>query len=138
MTYQEIRDAIAADPILQSMEASGNTQGIADALSGGRTKLASTLGGFGHVLSVLGATQGSALLDTLEALKGSISALKWAWVLLERGELDFGDAQVQTMIQQLATDGAITQEDADALLESALVADKLTHTQVGKAIAGEE
>lgn len=81
---------------------------IAAALSAGRTKVVQRLGGIGTVLEVLGPTDGAALLDQLQATTTTVPALKWAWVLVDRGELDFGSASTRAMIDVLVPEPART------------------------------
>ena len=74
---------------------------IAALVSAGRTQIVQRLGGIGLVLEALGPVDGAALLDGLEAQAPSVPALRWALVLLNRGELDFGSASTRGMIDQL-------------------------------------
>lgn len=74
---------------------------IAELVSVGRTQVVQRLGGIGLVLETLGPTDGAELLDTLETQSASVPALRWALVLLNRGELDFGSAATRGMIDQL-------------------------------------
>jgi len=76
-------------------------QAIADAVNVGRTKVVTKLGGIGTVLETLGPVDGAALLDQLEAMADTVSAVKWAFVLINRGELDFGSPATRAMIDQL-------------------------------------
>jgi hypothetical protein len=109
---------------------------IAAALSVGRTKLVSTMIGFGRILDALGPTDGATVLDTLESIKASNSALKWAWYLLERGELDVSLASVRGQIDALATAGAMTQTQADAIKDLAVQVDVVTANDVAHALEG--
>lgn len=101
--------------------ASHDYASIAAAVNVGRTKVQTKLGGIGLVLETLGPIDGAALLDNLEAQSVSIPALKWAWVLINRGELDFGSAATRGMISQLVPSPA-----KDALLAVAEVPDPVT------------
>ena len=104
---------------------------IAAALSVGRTKVVTTLGGIGTVLEALGPTDGAALLDQLETLSATNSALKWAFVLINRGELDFGSVATRSMIDLLIPDPAKT-----ALKAIAQVPDTVSVQDVSKALEG--
>jgi hypothetical protein len=128
MTPIEIKDAVAASPELTALIP--DTQAIADALSVGRVRVAQKIGGVGLVLETLGPDAGSALLDGLDALKAVSSPVKWAWVLIDRGELDFGSPATRGMIQQLAVGGAIPEEAAAALLAIAEVPDPISERDV--------
>lgn len=115
-------DVLALDPALL---ASRNYQAIADALNEDRIKIMPRLGGIGLVLETLGPTDGAALLDALEAQAATVPALKWAWVLINRGELDFGSPATRSMI------AALVSEPARALLLAvAEVPDPVTAAEV--------
>lgn len=88
---------------------------IAVAVSAGRTRIVSRLGGIGAVMETLGASDGPAVLDALEALKDANPAIRWGWVLLERGELDFGSPVTRQMIGALVSGGVIGAEHGDKL-----------------------
>lgn len=81
--------------------AAGDFHAIATTVSAGRVKAIVKQGGIGTVLEVLGPQDGAALLDSLEAMAATNSAVKWAFVLVNRGELDFGSAATRAMIDQL-------------------------------------
>lgn len=113
--------------------ASRDYAAIADALNAGRVKITSKLGGIGLVLETLGPTDGAALLDALEAQAASVPALKWAWVLVNRGELDFGSAATRAMIDTLIP------EPARTLLKAvAEVPDPVTAAQVEVALKNDD
>lgn len=109
---------------------------IAAAVSEGRTRIISRLGGIGAIIETLGPVDGPALLDALEALKESNPAVKWGWVLIERGELDFGSAVTRGLIQSMAQAGVMSQESAQALLDLALVPDPVGVSDVIQAMEG--
>ena len=99
MTPAEIISAISADPALQALVP--DTSALAAALSAGRTRIVSTLVGVGRVMDCLGPTAGAQVLDALDALKPQVSPVKWAFILLERGELDVGLESVRAQIDTL-------------------------------------
>jgi hypothetical protein len=98
---------------------------IAAIVSVGRTKFVEKRGGIGTIMSTLGATAGAALLDTMESLSASNSAVKWGMRLVNAGELDFGDAQTRAMFDQL-----LPAEAATALKSLAEVSNTVTVQQV--------
>ena len=100
ITLEQIQ---ALDPALI---ASHDYQAIADAVNIGRTKVTQKLGGIGLVLETLGPEGGATLLDALQGQTATVPALKWAWYLIERGELDFGSAATRGMINALITEPA--------------------------------
>lgn len=136
MTQADIRAAIAAAPALRALLP--DTEAIAAALSAGRVRVQSRLGGIGLVLETLGPDLGAALLDALDALRGTSSPIKWAWVLIERGELDFGSAATRGMIAQLRDAGVIPAPAAAALLAIAEVPDPISAHEVGAAIYADD
>lgn len=112
MDANEIRAAIAADPALQALVP--DTTALAAALSQGRTQTVSTLVGVGLVMDCLGPTGGAAVLDALDGLRAVSSPVKWAWLLLERGELDVGLQSVRSQIDAL-TPAVFTPAQAAAI-----------------------
>lgn len=99
MTSDEIRAAIAADPELQALVP--NTTALAERLSAGRVRLGTRMVNVGTVLDVLGPSEGAAVLDALDALRGTVSAVRWAFILLERNELDVALDSVRGQIDAL-------------------------------------
>lgn len=72
------------------------------------------------IMATLGPTAGAQLLDTFEAIAGSVSAVRWAlkFVATDAG-IDIGELGVRAMIGQLVQAG-VAQSSADALLALAL------------------
>lgn len=136
MTPAEIRAAINADPTIVALVP--DTEAIAAALSVGRVRVQSRLGGVGVVMEALGPVAGAVLLDDLYAMRATSSPVKWAWVLIERGELDFGSPATRGMIQQLADASAITREEATALLAIADVPDPVAEMDVRAAVFNDD
>lgn len=79
---------------------------IAAVVNVGRIRVVTTLGGVGTVMEALGANAGAALLDNLQLMSATNSAIKWAFGLINRGELDFGSAVTRGMIDQLVPGAA--------------------------------
>lgn len=96
LTLAEIQDK--CDPALIAAREHG---AISAVLNVGRVKIAQRLGGIGLVLETLGPVDGAALLDSLEAASAGVPALRWAFVLINRGELDFGSSATRAMIDTL-------------------------------------
>ena len=120
-----------------SLIASRDHQAIADQVNVGRTKVSARLGGIGLVLETLGPTDGAALLDTLQAMTATVPALKWAWYLIERGELDFGSAATRGMIDMLVAGGAMPASVGAALKGAAESPDAVTAEQIEVAMKDE-
>ena len=134
MTADEIRAAIDASPVLAGLLP--DAAAVAAALSVGRTKIVNTLGGVGLVMEHLGPLEGSAVLDTLDQLKTVSAPVRWACVLVERGDLDFGSPATRMMIEQLGDAGAISEASAAAMLAIAEVPDPVSEFEVQRAIYG--
>lgn len=125
MTLLEEIQAACSQELIDSKEHGA----IAAAVSVGRTKIASRLGGIGAVMEALGPTDGAALLDALEAQAATVPALKWAFTLINRGELDFGSDATRAMIVTLIPEPART-----ALLNVAQVAAPVSVAEVIEAL----
>lgn len=112
--------------------ASRNLDEIAAVVNVGRVKIVSKLGGIGTVLGTLGPSDGAALLDQLKAMANSNSAIKWAFVLIDRGELDFGSAATRAMIDLL-----IPGPVGEALKASAQEPDPVTVREINLAVCSD-
>ena len=123
------------DPVLV---ASRDYAVIAATLSVGRKKVTARTGGIGLVLELLGPENGSVLLDTLQAMTASVPSLKWAWYLIERGELDFGSAATRGMIDSLVAGGAMNINIGMALKAAAEIPDPVGADQVEIAMKNED
>ena len=127
MTADEIRAAIAADPALQALVP--DTQAIADALSAGRTKVVSRMTSARGMASLLpgGPLQAEMILLKLEAARDALlastdpgeklmgSMLRRQLDFLSRDGLDFGDAALREMINQLGAQSVLTAEEVTAI-----------------------
>lgn len=133
MTSDEIRSAIVAAPELQALAAARNDAAIATALSDGRMRIESKKIGVGTVMDCLGPVDGAAVLDALDALRAVSSPIKWAWLLLERGELDIGLPSVRSQIDMLVP-AAMTAAQAEALKALALLPDPVSVNAVSEVL----
>ena len=115
-----------------------DTQAIASLLSQGRTRLEATPIGFGSVLIVLGAEAGPAFLDALSALRSENPTLKWAWTLLERGELDVSTNLVREQLDLFVLSSMLTTEQAAALKALAERPDPISEFAVRQAIYNDD
>lgn len=131
MTHAEILAAIAASPELQALAAAGDTQGIADVLSVGRTKFVPTEIGNGTILEVLGLAKGNALIDLIN----THTDFRHVKPLVEQGRLRLDTVLVRATLQSLVP-AVLTQGEADALVSRATTLDPVTHTEVGAALQG--
>ena len=113
--------------------ASRDHDAIAAVVNAGRVKVVPTLGGIGTVLETLGPIGGAELLDNLEAMASVNSAVKWAFVLINRGELDFGSAATRGMIDMLVPGPA-----GAALKAVAEQPDHLTPARIANILDGGE
>ena len=114
--------------------ASRDADAIAAAVNVGRTRVAPRLGGIGAVMETLGAVDGPLVLDALDAIKGTVLAVKWGWVLLERGELDFGSTVTRQLIDGLVMGGVMTEAQGLAIKALAEQPDPVTEFDVRRAI----
>lgn len=114
--------------------ASQDADAIADVVNVGRTRIVPRLGGIGAVMETLGAVDGPLVLDALDALKGTLPAVRWGWVLLERGELDFGSTVTRQMIDGLVMGGVMTEAQGLAIKALAEQPDLVSEFDVRRAI----
>lgn len=114
--------------------ASRDADAIAALVSVGRTSIVPRLGGIGAVMETLGAVDGPVVLDALDSLKATLPAVKWGWVLLERGELDFGSVVTRQLIDGLVMGGVMTDAQGLAIKSMAEQPDPVSEFDVRKAI----
>lgn len=114
--------------------ASRDADAIAALVSVGRTSIVPRLGGIGAVMETLGAVDGPVVLDALDSLKATLPAVKWGWVLLERGELDFGSVVTRQLIDGLVMGGVMTDAQGLAIKSLAEQPDPVSEFDVRKAI----
>jgi len=143
MTPTEIRAAIAASSELQALQAEGNVDAVARALSTGRTKVASHFASERGVLERFpgGPIAADALLTKLETFAVSghplASIVKRALKFLAQAEgLDIGSPATQGLLAQLGAGGVLTAEEVAGLRAMALTADPITREQVTEAVYG--
>jgi hypothetical protein len=86
-----------------------------DVTAGSGTVNQTRMIGIGTVLDALGPEAGAQVLNAVEALKNTNMVVKWAWYLLEQGNLDVGLASTQQQLDVLAQANAMTQQQADIL-----------------------
>ena len=114
--------------------ASQDADAIAAAVNVGRTRIVPRLGGIGAVMETLGAVDGPLVLDALESLKATQPAVRWGWVLLERGELDFGSTVTRQMIDGLVMGGVMTEAQGLSIKSLAEHPDPVSEFDVRQAI----
>ena len=114
--------------------ASQDADAIAEAVNVGRTRIAPRLGGIGAVMETLGAVDGPLVLDALDSLKATLPAVRWGWVLLERGELDFGSTVTRQLIDGLVMGGVMTEAQGLAIKALAEQPDPVSEFDVRRAI----
>lgn len=148
MTPQQIRDAIAASPELQALQAAGNLQGIADALSVDGTRvvprMVSARGLAEHVPG--GPIAAETILLKLEGARDTMlasqdagtrvmgSLLRRQLGFLAADGLDFGSAALRSMLDQFAAQGILTAAEVAGLKAIAELPDNVTWQQVKQAI----
>ena len=124
------------DDILALPGGYANAETVAVTLSAGRTRIAPTPIGYGHILSNLGDTAGGVFLQTLEALVSTQPHIKYVLAMLGTGTLDIGDTSTQAGIDKLATAGVLTADQATTLKALAIVPDPVTAADVLHALEG--
>lgn len=114
--------------------ASQDADAIAAAVNVGRTRIVPRLGGIGAVMETLGSVDGPLVLDALDSLKATLPAVRWGWVLLERGELDFGSTVTRQMIDGLVMGGVMTEDQGLSIKALAEQPDPVSEFDVRRAI----
>ena len=114
--------------------ASQDADSIAAVVNVGRTRIVPRLGGIGAVMETLGSVDGPVVLDALDSLKATLPAVRWGWVLLERGELDFGATVTRQMIDGLVMGGVMTEDQGLSIKALAEQPDPVTEFDVRRAI----
>jgi hypothetical protein len=122
-----LRDEIIASGIDLS---SRDPDVIAAEFSARRVMIVRTTIGIGTILDTLGPDAGAVLLDRLDSLRASVPAIKWAWVLIDRGDLDVGLTSVRTQIDTLASQDVMSLEQAAALKALAEKPNPITEFEV--------
>lgn len=142
MTPQEIRDAVAASPTLQALQADGRINAIASALSSGKTKVVSHFASERGILERYpgGPIEADALLSKLETFSQTAhpmaSIVKRALKFLAQPEgLDIGSPAVQALLAQMSG-SVLTAEEVAGLRAMATVPNPLTDAEVEAAIRG--
>lgn len=108
-------------------------QAIADVVNVGRVKLVERLGGIGTIMNALGPDGGAALLDQLETVATTSSAVKWGMKLIIDGTFDFGLQSSRSMIDQLVPEPA-----RSALKALAEVPDPVSALRIATVMTGGE
>lgn len=130
MEASRIVSLVAADPALQALRQQGKFGSIASAINAmGLTRVVSTASGEGTILETLGPVAGGELLDQMEALAATNSAVKWALKILGRAELNLGATTTRAMLDALLPPAA-----AAALKAVAEVPDTTNHIEVMTAL----
>ena len=129
MTPGQIRQAIQEDESLYSL-LPDVTSIAAELSSRAKEQDNSVRIGIGTILATLGVEDGNALLD---AIKGS-EDYKYAWVLVERGDLDVNSPIVDQALDGLVLSSVITPEQKQMLLDSGLKPVHISPTDVSRAV----
>lgn len=127
--YEEILAKCTPEEIAEK-----NYHVIAAKVNVGRKRLTSKIGGIGYIMTVLGPVEGAAVLDALEAVSASNSAVKWAMVMINAGTLDFGLVSTHAMIDTLVAATVISAPDGAALKASAEVPDEVSWMACNEAV----
>ena len=106
---------------------------IADALSIGRTKIATAPIGVGTVLAVM-APIGGDFLNTLETLGSTDANVKWALKMIEQGTFDVGHPVTRAQLEVFASIVPSMAEGVSKLLAVAVVQDPISINEVSAVI----
>jgi hypothetical protein len=141
MTPQQIRDAVAASASLQALAVNRNDTAIAEALSAGRTKVASRFTSARGVLEryPLGPVAADAVLSKLEAFSNAghplSSIVKRAVTFLNQPDgIDLGSGATLAMLNALTAGGVLTTQEHDGLVAIATVANPVPVLDVSNAL----
>ncbi|MGZ8172564.1 MAG: hypothetical protein ACXWT0_01550 [Methylobacter sp.] len=130
-----ILDELNAEPLataIASFRAVRNDAAITALYNEGRTRLETTKIGNLAVLRTLGVAAGNALLDAIY----NNTDFRYVKAGLERGDLDVSHELVRATLDGLATAQVITQEQADAVKNLALVPDPVSVSDISNALNG--
>lgn len=111
---------------------------IAETVSADRKAVVKSLHGIGAVIEILGLEDGPAVLSSIEQLRSTNQAVKWGWVLLEKGELDFGSDTTRLMIDSLVLFSVITSEQSSLLKSLAERGSPVSEFEIRKALWSDE
>jgi hypothetical protein len=113
-------------------------QAIADILNDrrGQTRVVETFVNARLLMSKLGASVGSAILDKLDAAKANDARVKWALSFMVDGGLNVGDPETRTALDDLAAAGVLTAEERDAIKMLAEVPASQTEIDFGRFVTG--
>ena len=111
---------------------------IAQTVSAGRKTVVKSLHGIGSIIEILGLEDGPSVLNSLEQLKPANQAVKWGWILLEKGELDFGSDTTRLMIDSLTVSSVLTAEQSNLLKSLAERDNPVSEFEIRKALWSDE
>ena len=111
---------------------------IAQTVSAGRKTVVKSLHGIGSIIEILGLEGGPSVLNSLEQLKPLNQAVKWGWILLEKGELDFGSDTTRLMIDSLTVSSVLTAEQSNLLKSLAERDNPVSEFEIRKALWSDE
>ena len=127
MTHDEIRAAIASDPVLKALLP--DTAALATALSAGRTRFVETNIGVGTLIEVLGLAVANPVLDAIYAAP----EYRHVRPLLDQGRLRLDSPFVRGALQSMVP-ALLTQAQRDALVARAQAPDPVSEFEVRVAI----
>lgn len=131
MTHDEIRAAIASDPVLKALLP--DTAALATALSAGRTRFVETNIGVGTLIEVLGLAVANPVLDAIYAAP----EYRHVRPLLDQGRLRLDSPFVRGALQSMVP-ALLTQAQRDALVARAQAPDPVSEFEVRVAIYNDD
>jgi hypothetical protein len=137
MDYAALKAEVHANPACADALAAKDCAALAAIVSTGRTSTQSRFVTARTILAECAA--GSAILDALEAVAGSMSAVKWAVKFLGQDSgLDVGNAVTQGMIDQLAAASVLTSTQAAQLKGLATLPAPVTAQDIAHAVFNDD
>lgn len=134
MDAAALRAAILARDDCAALVTAKDCQAIAEIISVGRTRFAPRFIGVGSVMSALGAIAGATVLKRIQGQVASNPVVEFAWMLLDRGALDVGDAETHAQFDLLAAGGLMTAAEAEKLKALGRVPDPYTPADIAAAL----
>jgi hypothetical protein len=134
MDLDALRAEIHANADCAAAMAAKDCQAMADIVSAGRVRLAPRLIGVGAVMSALGGVRGAQILKSIQGQATQNPMVEFAWMLLDRGALDIGDAETHAQLDILAGAGMMTSGEAGKLKALGMAPDPVSAQDVARAV----
>lgn len=112
MDFQKLKTELRADPLARGYANMTDAEAAASLNTPDRPMVVETYANAKTLLSHLGATPGAAVLDALETIAVSNSAVKWALKFITSPEgIDVGNLETRAMLDQLVAATVLSAAD---------------------------